>query len=246
MSAWYVLSSMGIYNVTPGMEEWEATMPYFNEAKIDFENGKTFKVTKDILPANLVSTDVVWDNTPKEGSVTLDKTFFEMHDFETIIPSPVIGASGKAFTYSMDVTFLHPSAKGKVMYRITPYGKDKKGKFSVFDEKLTLKESSIVEVFNDDGFGKTSDTVSGIFLKKPNNYTIDIKPKYNRAYHAGGPEGLIDGILGSDNWRKGDWQGYQGQDFEAVIDLQQKNTCKSYFCPFPAGWQVVDSNAFQS
>ena len=53
------------------------------------------------------------------------------------------------------------------------------------------------------------------------NYTINIKSKYNPQYHAGGDEGLIDGIFGSENWRKGDWQGYQGQDFEAIIDLQE-------------------------
>ena len=67
-----------------------------------------------------------------------------------------------------------------------------------------------------------SGIVSAIFTKKPNNYTIDIKSKYNLQYHAGGPDGLIDGIYGTANWRKGDWQGYQGQDFEAVIDLQEE------------------------
>jgi hypothetical protein len=34
----------------------------------------------------------------------------------------------------------------------------------------------------------------------------------------------LDGILGAENWRKGDWQGYQSQDFEATIDLQQPKT----------------------
>ncbi|MGK4566427.1 discoidin domain-containing protein [Flavobacterium sp. 3HN19-14] len=33
---------------------------------------------------------------------------------------------------------------------------------------------------------------------------------------------MIDGIFGSENWRKGDWQGYQSQDFEATIDLQKE------------------------
>ena len=31
---------------------------------------------------------------------------------------------------------------------------------------------------------------------------------------------MIDGIFGAENWRKGDWQGYQSQDFECVIDRQ--------------------------
>ena len=65
-----------------------------------------------------------------------------------------------------------------------------------------------------------SKTISATFFKKPNDYTIDIKSNYNPQYHAGGSDGLIDGIFGTTNWRKGDWQGYQSQDFEATVDLQ--------------------------
>jgi hypothetical protein len=61
--------------------------------------------------------------------------------------------------------------------------------------------------------------VSAQFFKKPNNYTVDIKSKYNPQYHAGGDDGLLDGIFGNENWRKGEWQGFQNQDFEAIIDM---------------------------
>ena len=74
--------------------------------------------------------------------------------------------------------------------------------------------------------------VMGQFFKKPNNYIIDIKSKYNPQYHAGGPQGLLDGINGTENWRKGDWQGYQGQDFEAVVDLQQEKNINSFSATF--------------
>jgi hypothetical protein len=70
------------------------------------------------------------------------------------------------------------------------------------------------------------------FFKKPNNYTIKITSKYNPQYHAGGPNGLLDGIKGTENWRKGDWQGYQGQDFEAIIDLQKKMPVKNIAARF--------------
>jgi hypothetical protein len=66
--------------------------------------------------------------------------------------------------------------------------------------------------------------VRATFFKKPNNYTITIKSTYNPQYHAGGPDGLLDGIFGTTNWRKGDWQGYQSQDFEAIVDLQEPKT----------------------
>lgn len=75
---------------------------------------------------------------------------------------------------------------------------------------------------------ESSNTISATFFKKPNNYTINIKSKYNPQYHAGGDDGLLDGIFGTTNWRKGDWQGYQSQDFEAVIDLQEIKSVKSF------------------
>jgi len=56
--------------------------------------------------------------------------------------------------------------------------------------------------------------------ERPNNFkVIELKSVYSSQYHGGGKEGLVDGIIGSDNWRAGNWQGYQNQDFEAIVDL---------------------------
>jgi predicted alpha-1,2-mannosidase len=59
------------------------------------------------------------------------------------------------------------------------------------------------------------------FSKIPHNYTISIQSKYNPQYTAGGESGIIDGLYGDLDWRKGGWQGYQGQDFECEIDLKE-------------------------
>ncbi|HRZ73647.1 MAG TPA: GH92 family glycosyl hydrolase, partial [Flavobacterium sp.] len=40
MSAWYVLSSMGMYNITPGQSDWTLSKPYFENIKVHFENGE--------------------------------------------------------------------------------------------------------------------------------------------------------------------------------------------------------------
>ena len=46
---------------------------------------------------------------------------------------------------------------------------------------------------------------------------------YSEKYPASGDNALTDGIRGSDSFRGGDksWQGFQGTDFEAVIDLEE-------------------------
>src|SRR5690606_7343513 len=93
--------------------------------------------------------------------------------------------------------------------------------FVKYTKPFEIAQTSTIQAFvkNDN---HTSDTISAQFFKKPNDYTIDIKSKYNPQYHAGGPDALLDGIYGNENWRKGEWQGYQNQDFEAVIDLQKE------------------------
>src|ERR1043166_192034 len=44
MSAWYVLSSIGIYQVTPGSPYFDLTTPIFPKIVINLENGKKFSI----------------------------------------------------------------------------------------------------------------------------------------------------------------------------------------------------------
>jgi hexosaminidase len=49
---------------------------------------------------------------------------------------------------------------------------------------------------------------------------------------AGGEHGFTDGIRGSKNFRDGHWQGFEGQDFEAVIHLDQMTPVSSIAAGF--------------
>src|SRR5205809_3392389 len=73
-------------------------------------------------------------------------------------------------------------------------------------------------MINDDDMIRSD--VSNI-SRVPNNWSVKIATRYGRQYTGGGDEGLIDGIRGSVNFASGEWQGYQGQDFVATIDLQK-------------------------
>ena len=44
LSAWYVLSAMGIYSVTPGMEYFVIGSPIFDKVTINMENGNKFEI----------------------------------------------------------------------------------------------------------------------------------------------------------------------------------------------------------
>ena len=74
--------------------------------------------------------------------------------------------------------------------------------------------------------GDKSQIAEAEFYKKPNDWSVKILSKYNRQYTGGGDEGLIDGIRGTLNWASGEWQGYQDQDFVAVIDLKKETEIK--------------------
>ena len=58
----------------------------------------------------------------------------------------------------------------------------------------------------------------------PNDWSVQIASKYNRQYTGGGDEGLTDGIRGTTSFASGEWQGYQGRDFVATIDLKKPTT----------------------
>lgn len=44
MSAWYVMSSLGIYNIAPGQQQFQIGLPQFDKAVINLENGKKFTI----------------------------------------------------------------------------------------------------------------------------------------------------------------------------------------------------------
>src|ERR1700748_2066973 len=44
MSAWYIMSSLGIYNIAPGQQQFQVGVPQFSKAVINLENGKKFTI----------------------------------------------------------------------------------------------------------------------------------------------------------------------------------------------------------
>lgn len=207
MSAWYVLSAMGIYDVTPGDLSWDITIPYIENIKVSVDGKKPEYINQPFEKTRIL---------PQFSMEFKEKEFFS-----SIIPVPVIQAESKAFKDKLKIAMKSQNSNDEIYFMIN----DKedhlaKKMFVKYTKPFEISQSSTIEAYVKTNKGQ-SNTISATFFKKPNKYSINIKSKYNAQYHAGGPEGLLDGILGSENWRKGDWQGYQSQDFEAVVDLQE-------------------------
>ena len=219
MSAWYVLSAMGIYDVTPGDLFWEITEPFIENIKVVIDGKKPEYINQPFEKTRILP------------QFSMD--YQEKEIFPSIIPVPVIQAESKAFRDQMMVEIFSAPPRKKIVYLVHDIGSSTKNEdWKLYTEPIIIDASSeIITKIYDDDEGE-SYPVKSTFFKKPNNYTIDIKSQYNPQYHAGGPEGLLDGIYGNENWRKGEWQGYQTQDFEAVVDLQTKKNIQEISANF--------------
>ncbi|GAB0156960.1 hypothetical protein CHRYSEOSP005_22280 [Chryseobacterium sp. Alg-005] len=207
MSAWYILSSMGIYSVTPGKPEWETITPYFDEIKLHLEDGTTRVITKNTSKAELKKLGF--------ENIKPAKDF----KYPELTASPVIAAD-RLFDFStkVEITPLNPG--DKIYYMTLDEGDVNVRKtFKVYKEPFNIYKTTQVSAYAERK-GEKSSVTTASFNRRPNHWDITVHSNVNPQYTAGGKLALIDGINGSVNWRKGEWQGYQGQNFEAIIDMQ--------------------------
>ena len=226
MSAWYVLSSIGLYQVTPGHDFFNTVEPIFKNSKIQLKENKFTVIPK------FEKEDYFVESSLRE---TLKGLKRRPRSYEYAVV-PIILAESKSFKDKQTITISAINDSDIIYYSLS-----KNGVFTKYEKPIEINNTSEVFAYSDyeyfSEFGESggflrSNTVSATFYKKPNNYTINIKSIYNPQYHAGGPDGLLDGIFGTTNWRKGDWQGYQSQDFECVVDLQKEKAISEFHSNF--------------
>jgi predicted alpha-1,2-mannosidase len=195
MSAWYVFSAMGFYPFCPGENKYAKGKSIFDEVLI---LGKKFEYTP---------------------TTKVDDTKSSNNNFEI---SPIIDAERKIFKDSLLVNMysLNPN-KPTVYYTMTGADENifKETPIKAFTKPFYIKNSVRIHTHSDNKIENYLN--EAYFHKIPHNWTIKLNCKYNKQYTAGGDAGIIDGLFGYKDWHKGGWQGYQSQDFEAVIDMQE-------------------------
>lgn len=229
MSAWYILSALGIYSVTPGLPEWQTAKPYFDEVKIHLEDGTTRTIT------------------PNTGRDELRKLGFENVStskdlkYDALTASPVIAAD-RLFDFSTKVTITPLNPGDKIYYMTLDEGDANVRKtFKAYKEPFTINKTTTVSAYAERNGEKSSITTAN-FNRRPNYWDITVNATMNSQYTAGGKLALIDGIHGDVNWRKGEWQGYQGQNFEAMIDFkspQDMNQLSSTYLQDSRAWILM-------
>jgi len=238
MSAWYVLSSMGFYSVTPGLNYYSIGTPHFSQATINLENGNKFKII-----ANHLSDDNRYIQSASLNGVSFNQSFlyhdaimqggeivFEMGNkpnknwgvenlpiaaiksAHSITPVPFISASSQTFTDSIKIEIKSVEGENVLHYRIDS------SDFEKYEAPFYLKESASVQAYALKS-NRKSFTVSTPFKKIKGGRSVLLNSVYSNQYAASGDNALIDFLKGSANFRTGYWQGYYATDFSAVVDL---------------------------
>lgn len=244
MSAWYVLSAMGFYPVTPGDPVYAIGSPLFDEVSIELENGKKFTIiAENNSPENVYIQSVKLNGKDHSGSYLLHEDImkggelvFEMgpepnkewavsdKDLpvsaiteDLIVPVPFVGKGERTFIDTTEVTL--GSIMDGAIIRYTTDGSEPSKDSPVYSEPFILNCSATVKaVAFKDGF-PPSKALKAEFHKIPVGRTIELRTQYANQYSAGGDLALIDFIRGPLNFRTGAWQGYEGKDLDALIDL---------------------------
>ena len=102
----------------------------------------------------------------------------------------------------------------------------------VYEHPLTTRGSSQVRVSLIDAGAVLARVELDLHHHDALGRFLDLVHPHSPRYPAGGPEALTDGILGSDYFDDGRWQGFEGVDLQAVVDLGEPVEIGAVSCRF--------------
>ncbi|MBK8610508.1 MAG: GH92 family glycosyl hydrolase [Chitinophagaceae bacterium] len=243
MSAWYVLSALGFYPVTPGTTDYIIGTPLFSSAAIHLENGKTFTVkgtnvrdnnfyiqaatlNNNLYTRSYISHFDIMAGGEINFSMGAMPSSFGAIDIPVtaitdnqIVLNPVIDAGAISFK-DKKIVKISAAQKGLSFYYTTDGSAPSKTS-KKYGAAFSINKSTTIKAIAVNAKGETSFVTTAMYRKAPHNWTIKLNTAYEQQYDGNGPNGLIDDIRGEVDWRKGNWQGYQKTDLDVLIDLQK-------------------------
>ena len=245
MSAWYIFSSLGFYPVTPGSNEYIIGSPLFEKATINLESGNSFTVeaknqseeNKYIKSARLNGESYPYSYIKHQDIINGGSLVFEMTNESStwgtkdafvpstkieehlIVAAPFISKGKIAFKSSTEVSLGNADEKAIIYYSLN-------GDFQKYEQPFTISEKVTLKVYAEKENLKST-IITTDFYKIDPNLKIDLKTIYANQYNAGGDNALIDGVVGTEDFRTGTWQGYFDTDLVAVVDLGKEKNIES-------------------
>jgi hypothetical protein len=244
MSAWYVMSALGIYQVTPGHPVYAIGSPLFQSAVIKLETGKRFVIqapkngagnrfiqsatlkNKRLTRSYVTHAELTAGGTlglvmgknpnPAWGAFSTDRP--KTPPVDPIVTVPYVRKGAKSFADSTTIELSTDSDASAVYYYVSGSAGEN-GESRRYTGPITLKETSTLNMFSLRDGAPPSEVVTASFVRKQRLGSIRLSSPYSPQYTGGGDSALLDGIRGREDFRLGSWQGYEGTDLDAVVDL---------------------------
>ncbi|MEM9824622.1 MAG: GH92 family glycosyl hydrolase, partial [Bacteroidota bacterium] len=243
MSAWYILSSLGFYPVSPGNNQYIIGSPLFEKAAIHLENGQQFNIIAEQLsPKNIYIQSAQLNGKPypysylkhadimKGGLLRLqmgpnpsewgtEDQHIPVTDIDQhlITPAPFIEKGEIAFKTSTKISLNCIDEQASIFYRIDD------ADYLKYEGPIELSEPTNLSIYAEKAGQKSAEVTTRLFKIDP-NISLKLATEYSNQYNAGGDDALIDGILGALDYRTGTWQGYWDNDVNATMDLGKRRS----------------------
>jgi predicted alpha-1,2-mannosidase len=251
MSAWAVFSSLGFYPVCPGSTQYAIGKPQFSETTINLENGRKFIIRAENLSESniyiqsaelngkaysksyLLHEDVInggilsfiMDSKPSgEWGIGKGNEPITGITSTPVLAAPVIDLHEQLFDESALVSIV--TEEGAII-RFTSDGSEPDENSTIYDGPFKIHDSKVIK-FKGYKTGNIPTSVqTARYIKRPQGLNLTLNSEYAPQYSGAGRNTLVDGIKGSEDFRLGGWQGYQGVDLVADIEIKNDKPVKS-------------------
>ncbi|RLD59158.1 MAG: glycoside hydrolase family 92 protein, partial [Bacteroidetes bacterium] len=257
MSAWYVLSSLGFYPVTPGSNDFIFGTPLFKSAVINLENGKKFTIkAQNLSDKNYYIQSVLLNNKPYTKThitykdiMSGGELLFVMGDLPNkkygvdeknfpkskitdnlILPVPYNNIKNRIFVDSVKVELFSAVPNSKIFF--SHKNSLLKDGFIEYTKPITINETDTLNYYSQISENLKSKITKLNLYKFPKGRNINLKYPVHPQYTGSGDSALIDGIIGKDDFRLGAWQGFYGVDLNAVVDLGKTTNVSEFSIDF--------------
>ncbi len=201
MSAWYVLAKNNLYSLLPGNPEFITFNPYSVV-------NSSYSIGNHLVQANEKIQSSIEDHL--------------------ILPLPIIMGPQTAFKEDAAIRVYCAEPDAKIILTISTMivvGESQKKDQTISKIEVSsgyefrIQENCEVSAYATKGGFEPSAISKAMYRKTSNNMQLLSLTPYNSQYTGGGENALIDEVRGGKDFRAGVWQGWQGQEVSAVIDL---------------------------
>lgn len=238
MSSWYVLAAYGLYDIAPSSRQWLIIPPLHEHMSMRFEDGAVFTTRREGTGAvesvtwngKPLSRSFLWHHEVTEGGELVfhlgregdwGKALENRPPSSTrlgdIIPAPWADAPDQRFRGRMKVALGVDDPRAEIRWTDDPQVDPHLG--NVYDKPITIAATTTLRFVARKHPLEPSPVVAATFTALPEDWSVTLGAEPNPQYTAGGPDALIDGVRGPEDWRRGGWHGYEGKDFSLTLDL---------------------------